>query len=66
MYHLHAKLKLSLVEALIKKDLPLASGGDKGADGAVQVEKLLQHPDGAAGAQTAHDDEREQPAFPAA
>lgn len=41
-------------------------GGRKVIVIAVQVEKLLHHPDGAAGAQTAHDAERKQQAFPAA
>lgn len=44
---------------------PLASGGLEGGVIAVPVEELLHHPDSAAGAQTAHDDEREQPALPA-
>lgn len=44
--------------------LTFSLGGSKGSGSTVQVEKLLHHPDGVAGAQTAHDDKREQPALP--
>lgn len=39
-------------------------GRPKGCVITVPVEEFLQHPDSAAGAQTAHDDERKQPALP--
>lgn len=41
------------------------SGGYKVCVSTVPVEELLQHPDCAAGAETAHDDERKQQALPA-
>lgn len=40
------------------------SGRPKGCVITVPVEEFLQHPDSAAGAQTAHDDERKQQALP--
>lgn len=49
---------------LLSPPLP-PSGGHQGSANTDQVEKLLQHPPGAAGAQAAHDDEREQQALPA-
>lgn len=54
-------------EAVTEPPLPplVLSGGHKGVGSARQVEKLLQHPGSAAGAETEHDVKREQQALPA-
>lgn len=52
--------KYSLTKATTIRSAPVISGGHQGVGSTLQVEKHLHHPDSAAGAQTAHDNKREQ------